>query len=100
LIRALPLNHYSIVLTPQTGGVYALYTIESKIYKLFYIGQTNNLLNGISEHLMVSESNPCIRNKILKYQCGFSYKEIPDQSERNRIESILIQRNNPACNIN
>jgi len=100
LIRALPLNNYSIVLTPQRGGVYALYTIESKIYKLFYIGQTNNLLNEISGHLMVSESNPCIRNKILKYQCGFSYKEIPDQSERNRIESILIQRNNPACNIN
>jgi len=84
-------------------GVYKLAVLRPENKKrVFYIG-SGNIKERLTAHLSDSEPNTCISNKIEKYACFFSFKEIQGGEEkRKKEEQELIKKyqagGNAECN--
>lgn len=64
-----------------------------------YIGQTDNLDRRLKEHLdFENEKNKCLGERLKKYNCGFCFAEINNQSERDGAEKALYKFYKPVCN--
>jgi len=74
-------------------GVYILAVLTPEAKKrVFYIG-SGNIKDRLTAHLSDSEPNTCISNKIEKYTCFFSFKEIQGGEEkRKKEEQELIKK--------
>ncbi len=84
---------------PEKAGVYILWVqLMSNSWKCFYVGQADNLKKRLLEHLSSNEDNPCIKNKVSKFVCGFSFALVPRQDDRDEIEKYLYEHYKPECN--
>ena len=84
---------------PTSGGVYRLSCDEGDPeYRVFYVGQSDDLNRRLTEHLNPSEPDECIKKHLRKYTCYFRFIEIASERERDRVEDEQIRKYNPECN--
>jgi len=82
----------------ETLGLYRLIYYSEDKYCVFYIGHSNNLKEGLLEHLRTSDPDSCIRNHIKGHTCYFRYLQVSAQAELKMIERQQIVQYNPDCN--
>lgn len=74
---------------PEQAGVYILaHKVTDETYRIFYVGQANNLHRRLLEHLMISEPNVCIRNKVAG-SCGFRFALVTNAVQRDAVEAAI-----------
>ena len=84
---------------PMSGGVYRLSCDEGDSeYRVFYVGQSDDLNGRLREHLTPSEPDECIKKHLGKYTCYFGFIEIASEVERDEVEKKQIGEYNPECN--
>jgi len=83
---------------PRCGGVYVLTERRDERNVVFYVGQAQDLRERLSEHLLRSEENACIRQCLRSNGCGFCFAKISDQTQRQAAEKWLILHFQPRCN--
>lgn len=83
---------------PESGGVYRLIYKSDDDYRVFYVGQSDNLHDRLKAHLAPSEPNECIKKYLRDYTCYFRFIEISSQTERDDVEKEEIEKFNPFCN--
>ena len=84
---------------PTSGGVYRLSCEEGdREYRVFYVGQSDDLHGRLTEHLNPSEPDECIKKYLGKYACYFRFIEIATEAERDRVEGEQIRKYRPECN--
>jgi len=84
---------------PTSGGVYRLSCDEGDPeYRVFYVGQGDNLDRRLKDHLNPSEENECIKKHLRKYTCYFRFIEIASEVERDKVEEEQIRKYDPECN--
>lgn len=79
-------------------GVYRLIYHSGDKYYVFYVGQSDNLQQRLTEHLNSSEPDTCIKKNIQNYACYFRYLEVGTKAERDKIEAEQIKKYSPSCN--
>ena len=84
---------------PTSGGVYLLSCDKGyPKYRVFYVGQSDDLYRRLTEHLNPSEPDECIKKHLRKYTCYFRFIGIASEWERDRVEGEQIRNYNPECN--
>ena len=73
------------------GAVYIFTKEENRVYKLLYVGQTDNLGRRIPNH----EKWPCARRYGVDSICVLVVRSL---LSRRQIEDDLLERWNPPCN--
>ena len=80
-------------------GVYRIsYKADDDNYYVFYVGQAEDIKQRLHEHLLPSETNICIRNRVEKGNCAFRYAEITKDYIRNAAEQQMFKHYQPSCN--
>lgn len=84
---------------PKSARVYLLWVkLQNGKWRCFYVGQADNLEKRLFDHTSDSESNGCIKTKVLKRVCWFEYAKIGKQGDRNGIEKFFYDHFSPECN--
>ena len=84
---------------PTSGGVYRLSCDEGNPkYRVFYVGQSDNLERRLKEHLNPSQPDECNKRHLRKYTCYFRFIEIASTVQRDRVEDEQIEKYRPECN--
>jgi len=84
---------------PTSGGVYRLSCDEAgPEYRVFYVGQSDDLNRRLREHLNPSQPDECIKKHLRNYTCYFRSIEIASERERDSVEEEQIREHNPECN--
>jgi hypothetical protein len=81
-------NAKTVMASPRTGGVYALWRDERWIY----IGQSGNICERLLEHLSADD---CITRE---QPTGFGFELIADPESRQAREVELVRELAPVCN--
>lgn len=97
--RPLPYTKSNVkVHAPESAGVYRLsYTLHDKVF-VFYVGQAENLYEGLRDHLSRGEPNNCIRSYLRNYNCYFRFAGVASQLDRNGAERALYDHFDHVCN--
>jgi len=82
---------------PQRAGVYKLAVKSNDTYTVFYVGQARNLSSRLTDHVSYSD-NECVRKKVEKYTCYFSYAFVDRADDRDGAERQLCLFFEPECN--
>ena len=86
---------------PQGPGVYALFVRTKNLlkpFRVFYIGQAEELKDRLEGHLSDSEPNGVIRRKVSRKVTYFKYTPLAKALDRDKVERALILKYRPACN--
>jgi len=83
---------------PERAGVYVLFEKCATGWKIFYVGQADNLKTRLLEHLSDSEKNLCIKETVKNVKCGFTFATVGEKSNWDGIEKYLYERLKPRCN--
>ncbi len=84
---------------PTSAGVYKLAYPNADNLIVFYIGQADNLDTRLKEHLSDSEQNQCIKQKLARGDCQFTYAVVPNKNDRDGAERALYDYFKPVCNL-
>ena len=80
------------------AGVYRLSARDDAgEYRVFYVGQANDLRARLLQHLGDGEPNECIRTE-RKKPCKFRIVYVERQEGMDQVESETIQEFSPRCN--
>ena len=80
-------------------GVYRLsYLNEDSHYYVFYVGQSENIKQRLSDYLSGNDDNVCIKNYIDSKKCYFRYAQVSEKEIRNAIERFIYKKYEPTCN--
>lgn len=86
-------------LEDDIAGVYRLsYESENGEYYVFYVGQSDNIKNRLSQHKSQNEENVCIRNFLSTKKCFFRYALITKPYIRDAAEKQMYKHFEPSCN--
>ncbi len=82
---------------PEKGGVYLIYKRSC-----FYVGQADNLMTRLLDHLSDKEENECIKNHVHNHICKFVYALVVQLANRDGIGKYLIDyfKTRSECNRN
>ncbi len=86
---------------PQGPGVYALFVRTKNLltpFRVFYIGQAEELKDRLEGHLSDSEPNVRIRRKVSREVAYFKYAPLAKALDRDKVERALILKYRPAYN--
>lgn len=94
------ISNQNVSMLPKFAGVYKLSTknINSGEYTIFYVGQTTDIYNRTSQHMMRSEANSGIRQNFEKYAIYINYAKVDYQADRDSVEVALYNHYKPGCN--
>ncbi len=80
-------------------GVYFLcLRKDNHNWKVFYVGNSKDLLENIQTHFSENEKSSLIKEKIEKNQCAYFFSFVYNDEDRIRIEKYLYDRFNPEAN--
>lgn len=84
----------------ETPGVYLIWVrINDGSWRIYYVGQTENLKRKLLEHLSENEPNDLLKDMILRCVCGFSFAPVNSHEERCGIERFFYEHYSPKCNL-
>jgi excinuclease UvrABC nuclease subunit len=97
--------HYSesnSALIPENGGVYKVLRDDGKVskYSRVYVGKAKDLRKRYLEHLSVFEQNACLKRNLNNGNCYFRYTLVSLESDREELESQLLEDGYYECNKN
>lgn len=82
---------------PSDAGVYKLAMDSGDSYTVFYVGQASDLASRLGQHARRSD-NECVRGKVAKQTCYFSYALVGRAEDRDGAERQLYLFFRPECN--
>lgn len=93
------LNSSGVARIKEVSGIYRLiyFDPERQNYYVYYIGQTDNLNDRLSQHLHGKEKDSCCSGYLDKYSCFVRVAAVSTQSDRDGAEVSLYQHFNPIC---
>ncbi len=94
----IPLTKTGVDKINSIAGVYRLIYKESDDkYYVYYVGQTDDLNDRLSQHLSDNEENECCQKHLDKYTCYFRAAAISTQANRDGAEVALYNQYKPTC---
>lgn len=95
-----PYTHsFDIVDVPHRPGVFKLHYQEPDgTWRVFLVGETDNLYEALIAHLVSTAPDPRIRERVLTQRCAFSYAELADPEERKAALRSLVEHFEPELN--
>ena len=69
-----------------------IYRISHRQTWVDYVGQAENLKEKLKQHLLPSEPNSRLREKLKNYECTARYAIVRSQADRNGAERALYDR--------
>lgn len=81
------------------AGIYRLSVKQTDgSYKVFYVGQAEDIKRRLKEHLSENQENECIKNHIEKHNVAFRFAEVAEQRVRDGAERYMYDYYKPECN--
>ena len=95
----IPLTKANVDSLKKLAGVYRLiyYDATENKYRVYYVGQANDLSKGLYEHLPGNETKKCCKEYLNKHYCYFRAAPISKQSDRDGVEVALYDKYEPEC---
>jgi hypothetical protein len=88
----LSLNNVNTDGVPELAGVYLLWLkLHRNSWRLFYVGNSDNLRSTLKRHTSIQEPDPLIKRKAFNCILGFEYLVHPDNSNREGMVKFLTE---------
>jgi hypothetical protein len=96
----LPCDAHAVTRRVQRrGGVYKLLSRRSsKKFEPFYVGESDDLLEELLNHLKSGESNKCVRDTLRTKDCMFRFAYVESEQQRKGAERFLFDYYKGLCN--
>ena len=85
---------------PNVAGIYRISVKQNDdSLKVVYVGQTEDLVDRMSQYLNKDTDNDCLLNHLNKHYCYFKVAEVVYQRDRDAGEKALFEHFGPnLCN--
>ncbi len=84
----------------EAAGVYLIWVrINDGSWRIYYVGQTDNLKKRLLQHLSDNEQNHLLKEMVMRCVCGISFAVVNSHEERTGIERFFYEHYSPKCNL-